>query len=500
MKIKNMSLVIAVVGWAVLGVSCVTQMTQAQPRSTSLVRLETIPPSPVTERITVDIRGAVVNTTRESQTWKVGVYLDHVTPDNELYHTQIQVPPRRSAGIYYRWLAEGHAGQHRVLLVARDGRQTLRASQPLHIIASSVRSTGQIGGAWCGIYHWSEQEGRYWNPQIKRMTDRQWQALIRAMHDIGMNIVVIQEAFLNENAQIAPSPNYPGKSFYPSRLYPGRMPIAAKDPFEAILSEADRLGMHVFIPIGVYAWGPYARLDYTPASLAWHKRVAAELWKLYGHHPSFYGWYVSEEGAGNLGGNPTHQRQFVEFFRGLRPYLRRLAPEKPVMLAPNCWGIQQGLPYYPQLLTNLDILCPFGFARTPNNYPAGYLSGKQAIALLQKLCKGMSLKDYIGMHGKRAAALLQKLCNESGTHLWLDMEVFHINHAGALIPRPISEVAQTLQHFTGFEETLCYQFPGLMTAPWMSPQLGGRRAVQLYQDYQQILAKKNGSPAHNRHR
>ena len=60
--------------------------------------------------------------------------------------------------------------------------------------------------------------------------------------------------------------------------------------------ECDRLGMHVLPGVGTYAF-----FDFTPASLEWHKQVAAELWERYGHHPSFYGWYISDEKDGGLG-------------------------------------------------------------------------------------------------------------------------------------------------------------------------------------------------------
>ena len=56
--------------------------------------------------------------------------------------------------------------------------------------------------------------------------------------------------------------NYQGKAFYPSKLYPGRMDIAAKDPIEAILSEADKQGMNVLMGVGMFAW-----FDFTPESL-----------------------------------------------------------------------------------------------------------------------------------------------------------------------------------------------------------------------------------------
>ena len=89
------------------------------------------------------------------------------------------------------------------------------------------------------------------------MTDNQWRELVRSMNKLDMNMMVIQEVFRNEQYVGKHSTNvdnYQGKAFYPSKLYPGRMDIAAKDPIEAILSEADKQGMNVLMGVGMFAW------------------------------------------------------------------------------------------------------------------------------------------------------------------------------------------------------------------------------------------------------
>ena len=138
-----------------------------------------------------------------------------------------------------------------------------------------------------------------WNPTIKTLTDGQWKEVVTSMNKLDMNIVVIQESFRNQqyvsNHNIEQE-GYKGKAFYPSELYSDRMPITAHDPIEDVLAQADEEGMYVFMGIGMYAW-----FDYTKGSLEWHKKVARELWEKYSHHPSFYGFYVSEENMGDLG-------------------------------------------------------------------------------------------------------------------------------------------------------------------------------------------------------
>lgn len=155
-------------------------------------------------------------------------------------------------------------------------------------------------------------------------------------------------------------------------------------PIETILSEADKLGMHVFMGVGMFAW-----FDFTPESLAWHKLIAEELWKKFGHHPSFYGSYVSEENNGGLDYlektpemKKVRREEMVRFFDGFKKHCARFAPDKPILLATNSSEVPKAAEAYPRLLKNLDILCPFGFARL-NNQP-GELDGKETADLLQK--------------------------------------------------------------------------------------------------------------------
>ncbi len=333
--------------------------------------------------------------------------------------------------------------------------------QPLTIYQSDQRSTAMINGAWSGFYMWGN-EGMLWMEELVKMTDTQWREMLRAMNEIGMNIIVIQEVFRNQeyvDAHDMEKEGYKGKAFYPSELFPGRMNITSKDPLEAVLSAADDYGMHVFVPVGIYAW-----FDYSEGSLLWHKKVASELWERYGHHPSFYGWYISEEIHGWLSPEKDdkaiqmrHHEEIVHFFKEFRTHVRVLAPDKPVMLASNSHYVDKALDIYPKLLEHLDILCPFGFHRPPDD----------------------------DMVGEEAAAILQKLCDDAGTHFWMDLETFLFGEHGELYPRPVDGLISDLTRFPNFEKILCFQFSGLMNAPWMSRKPGGEATVKLYRDYKQ---------------
>jgi len=433
------------------------------------VRLELIPPSPITDKTDMDIRGAVENRSAHSQKYMARFYLDRETESAQIGSEDITVPAHANRAVFTRRSAAGMAGKHRVILVVSGRRGTVRSESEVEVLPSATLSPRTIDGAWAGLIHWSDDEGRYWNADLRKLTEQDWQQQIEGMHALGMDTIVIQQVFQNQEYygrnNIATA-GYRGQANYPSKLYPARSPIASHDALEAILSEADALHMHVFVGVGMYAW-----FDYSAPSLDWHKKVAGELWSRYGHHASFYGWYVSEEVYGDLipdqgeQAKNQYRAEIIRFFAEFQAYCRSLAPEKPVMLAPNAHGLLKSQDVWPQVLEHIDILCPFGFARMPE----GDVTGEQS------------------------AAIFKMICSRTHTHLWMDLEAFTFE-GNALIPRPIDGLVQDLRQFPDFEKILCYQYPGIFNAPQSRIKPGGYRTVTLYQDYMNYLEKIGRQP------
>ena len=424
------------------------------------IDLTLIPPGRVTDKITLDIRAGIVNHGDTPRSMNASVYLNVESPDSLLSCTIVNIPPHGAKELRADLPTANLYGNNRVIFTVTDQDGTYRMEKEFTVVPSYIRSTRLIDGAFIGLYHWSEEEGRHWNQDVRQMTCDQWREMIRSMHAVGMDIVVLQELFRNQayvgDHSLTVS-NYSGKAFYPSRLYPGRMDIACDDPVEAILSECDSLGMNVMMGVGMFAW-----FDFTPESLQWHKDVSRELWDMYGHHPSFYSFYISEECAGNLYNNETDRAmqlkrkvEIASFFREYKRFTSAFAPAKPVMLATNSMGLMDGADGYPALLENLDILCPFGFARMPQ----GDLTGKEA------------------------ADMLQLLCDEAGAHLWFDLEAFLFNPDSSLYPRPIDGIIADLTLLDNFEKVVCYQFPGVFNHPDASRRVGEPRTVELYKTY-----------------
>jgi hypothetical protein len=412
------------------------------------VRLELIPPSPVTDKITLDIRGAVTNDSEQACSFQLRLYLDAKSRSSMVREETVSIGAHESAGIYYRRATAGWTGTHQIILSASCAGRRFEADRPIQVIPSAARSTRTISGAWVGIVHWSDEEGIRWNADIRKLSDEDWRQQIDGMHSLGMNTVVVQQVFQNQEyygRHNIPADGYKGQAYYPSRLFPARAAIAAHDPLEAILSEADRLNMNVFLGVGMYAW-----FDFSPASLEWHKQVAAELWRRYGHHPSFYGWYVSEEVYGNLIPDPgdsqkaRYRQEIIAFFTAFQAWCRSLAPEKPVMLAPNAHGLMESKDVWPLVLKHLDIVCPFGFDRMP----PGDITGQEA------------------------ANLWQRMANQAGAHLWLDLEAFSFE-GKALVPGDMANIGRDLRRFSN--------------SPASRLKPGGPPTVTLYSAYRQYL-------------
>ncbi|WP_199750621.1 DUF4434 domain-containing protein [Gynurincola endophyticus] len=455
-----------------LGMGC----TINKPDLNNDVHLTLIPPGMITNKIDLDIRAGIKNNSDKNQNWTVELFVYSSSKETLIHQEKISLSATEAIEIKHIIPKGSLLGKHIVKLkLTHQNGATLEAEKKVEVVESAFRSTQTIDGAWAGIYHWSEIEGKHWNPDIQKLTDDQWKKMIKGMHQLNMNMIVIQEVFRKDayaGKNSLTVENYDGKAFYPSSIYPGRMDISAEDPIEAILSEADRLDMNVWMGVGLFAW-----FDFSPESLKWHISIAEELWQKYGHHPSFYGFYVSEEMGGSLDNWETteemqqfRKKEMVHFFKEFKSYTTSIAPGKPVMLATNSMEVPKGADTYPELLKYLDILCPFGFARMPEN----------------------------DLTGEQAANMLQKFCDDAGAHLWFDQEVFLFNPDTSLYPRDFEGILHDLNLFKNFEKILCYQYPGVFNDPIETFVVGDTTSLSLftkYKEYQNTqrnkLRKKN---------
>ncbi len=345
-------------------------------------------------------------------------------------------------------------GQCLFSFTASDEAGVLSRDLPYEILDASVASTTLLDGAWVSLICWSESEGRQFNDALRQVTDGQWEETVVDMHRLGIDSIIVQNVFHNDEYVFCHQQgldHYLGQALYPSELYPARYEMAAADPMEHILRQADELAMQVFVGVGLYAW-----FDFSADSLAWHKKVVSELWQRYGHHPSFYAFYLSQEMHGDFYDQwPEHSDRWVEvadFCRDFAAFIKHLAPTKPIALAPNNIRFQQSRTRWLAVLENIDILLPFAFARD---------------------------LEHLNV------AEIQDICREAGTHLWIDLEVFKFPFEDTgLIPKSGDELTDEIRIYDAVENIFGYQYTGLLNNPDRSFRLGGEDTVSLFRQYE----------------
>lgn len=463
------------------------------------IALTLTPPGPVSEKVRLEVRGCVWN--HDSVEKSVRLVLSHTGMSDPIWAKTVSIPVDSCYGVSHWVSLAGLAGEVTFQLRADTTDDSVSCTRTLKVVAADTLGLGRLGGAWIGFYHWSDEEAAKWNPLLREFTDADWRDVIRGMHRVEQNTVVIQQswyspAFYGRDYHQMDETNYremyAGKAFYPSGLWSGRMDLPVTDPIEAVLDEADCLDMNVFMGLGLYAF-----FDYTSGSLAWHKDVAAELWERYGHHPSFYGWYISEELSGRIkphemrywDATETFRREVVTFFHELRAYCDTFAPHTVIMLAPGAGHQEEADEIWPQLAESCNIFCVQGYQRAPQ-----------------------------GRGHEESIAVLQQVCEQAGSHLWMDSEIFAFEHPDKdgpqtegystqladgteafvhvpLIPHRTEHLIESLNRFRQLEFIIGYQYPGIMTAPEAKKKLGGADAVRYFLEYEDWLARLNsGDP------
>ena len=105
----------------------------------------------------------------------------------------------------------------------RGEKEVETSSAPYQVVPGSVPATGLIDGCWISICHWSEQEAVFFNSELKKMRDEDFERHIEEMSLLGIRGVVIQNVFDSSHyvgRHEMTCGSYDGRAFYPSGLYP----------------------------------------------------------------------------------------------------------------------------------------------------------------------------------------------------------------------------------------------------------------------------------------
>lgn len=189
---------------------------------------------------------------------------------------------------------------------------------------------------------------------------------------------------------------------------------------------------------------------------------------LYGHHPSFHGWYWPDEAEIH----PHYSPEFLNYVNTLSHEARQLKREAPIMIAPYGTRIAKPDDEYVRQLDAMDV----------------DIVAYQDEVGVRKSKVTETAAFYEGL--RKAHDRSQK------AKIWADVEIFEFEgevYNSALMPASFERVQQQLKAVSPFvDEILVYQYLGMMNKPGSSAFAGSPHSVKLYSDY--AAWRKNHDP------
>src|SRR6476646_10030591 len=79
------------------------------------IRLNLIPPSPVTDQINLDVRAGIYNNSVHSENMDVTFYLDQVNQNSILFHQKVSIKANMAEGIKFSWSTKNKEGRHLII-------------------------------------------------------------------------------------------------------------------------------------------------------------------------------------------------------------------------------------------------------------------------------------------------------------------------------------------------------------------------------------------------
>lgn len=276
----------------------------------------------------------------------------------------------------------------------------------------------------------------------------QWEREIAAMHTAGMRTIILQWMQADSKNLFEPP-----------------------DPFPVLLDVAHRQKMRVVFGLrhdGRW-WREWGDADYLQGEAKESIALAREVYRRYGKHPAFAGFYIPYEiWDGSF--TEAQTAQIAELLRTVGQACRQIAPGKPVFVAPFFAGL---IPpeRFEQLWLNL-------------------LKDKPVdVVALQDGVGARSWDDEIEKRVSPYFAAMQRACRQRGVKLWCDLECFRLTNNNpsrpAFAPAAAERIVQQLKAVSPYvERVVTFDF-----YHYMSPYRGEAQK-ELYDGYLRLVVHK----------
>ena len=304
-----------------------------------------------------------------------------------------------------------------------------------------------ICGTWFEFRHHSTAEGKYWNSACQNFTELQWREKISEISGAGMEYIVLMASAIDSQA------------YYKSSVFPSAA-LACENPLEVLLSQADQCGLKVFVSNGFYGGWHHARRNISDKTVMNRSLKAMnELAGQFGHHQSFYGWYMPDETCiiRHFG------KDFIRYVNLCCGEGRRLMPKSKTLIAPYGTSLAKADDKYIRQLESMAV----DFIAYQDEVGVKKTTAEKSAGHFEKL---KAAHDKAG----RGA-------------LWADIELFDFEglvYRSALIPAEFSRIQKQLEAVSPYvDKVFAYQYQGLMNKPGTGAFAGHPESEKLYNDY-----------------
>lgn len=312
-----------------------------------------------------------------------------------------------------------------------------------------------IDGTFFEFRHHNTAEGKYWNPALEKFTENDWRNKVREISALGMEYIVIMATALYD------------RCYFRSDIFPFA-DIPCPDPIEAVLSEADKCGVKVFLGNGFYGDWTKPRQNITDKEIISRSfRAMDKLTELYAGHKSFYGWYFPDETCIVL----RFSKDFVKYVNLCSSHCADITHGKKTLIAPYGTNLALTTDRYVKTLSELDV---------------DFIAYQDEIGV-RKTSVGRSEKIF---------ERLRKAHDKAGrSELWADIELFNFEgmvYKSALLPASIERISRQIENVAPYaDKIICYQYPGLMNPEDSLSFAGHNDSVRLYNDYKAYINRLN---------
>jgi hypothetical protein len=232
----------------------------------------------------------------------------------------------------------------------------------------------------------------------------------------------------------------------------------AFDLLGMFLDLADQHGMKFYC--GIFDSGRYWMTGDFKKEVEINKFFLDELWAKYGHHPSFYGWYLSQEVSRRKGG-------IVESFSEIGKHAKALSGGKPCLISPYIHGLKTD-----QVLAGDRATTVEQHTKDWTDILSGIRGAVDILAFQDGQVDYHELKDYLSAN--------KELAGKFNMECWTNVESFDRDMPIRFLPIRWDKLIKKLIHSEEAQmaKAITFEF-----SHFMSPNSAYQQAGNLYRMY-----------------